>query len=365
MITEVRCSQLARPMVCSGFLSFENLPKSESGPAAEEGTAYGELVQRLLLDKPVTAQASNGIYFDDDMKFYARSAANEVKALSPGEIRCEQRIDWQTRSGIWIRGSYDTSFVANGYLYLDDDKYGWGIHEVKEHWQLLAYAIGEVIRRNEAFPLIILRIKQPRPHHEEGPIREWRLSYEELLSYKERIEQRMEMIAAGDKSLVTSKHCKYCAASGEACPAFNRLFYRALEVTTEFTQDAIDESELARQLDHVARAQEVIKIKGDSLNELAISRLKAGKLVPGYTTENRLGDRKWKNGVSPEVIKTLTGKDVVEQVMLSPAKAEKIGVPKDFVNSLVDRYFLGQRLVREKIGAGNSIFGNTNPSGGN
>lgn len=362
MISEIRCSQLARPMVCPGYTAFENLPVQPSNPAAEEGTAAGELLERLLLSKDIPAQARNGVYFDNDMRFYVVPIAEEINSNRQSEVLCEQRIDWQTRSGIWIRGSFDISFVREGKLYIDDLKYGWGIVEVRENWQLLGYAIGEVIRRGVAFEKIVLRIHQPRPHHEDGPTRTWELSYAELLAYKERIEQRMEQIVAGDRTLNTGRQCKYCPATAEACPAFNRLFYRALEISTEFTQDQIDEAELARQLDHVHRAQEVIKIKLDSLTQLATDRMKSGKIIPGYLAENRYGDRQWKGLVTPEVIEALTGKKIVEEVMLSPAKAEKLGIPKDFVNSLVDRKFLGQKLVKkDHSDLGNKIFGTGAP----
>lgn len=365
MITEIRCSQLARPMVCAGYLSFENLPEQESGLPAQEGTAFGEYVQWLLRGQAPPKQASNGIYFDDDMKFYAAPTVREVNENRQSEVLIEQRIDWQTRSGIWIRGSYDRSFVREGNLYLDDDKYGWGIVEVRDCWQLLGYAIGEVIRRGVAFPKIVLRINQPRPHHEDGSLRPWVLTYPELLAYKEKIEVRMEQIAAGARDLLTGKHCKYCAATAEACPAFNRLFYRALEVSYGFTQDQIDEAELSRQLDHAARAAEVIKIKTDSLRELAVSRIKGGKIVPGYITESNYGDRKWKGHISPEVVQTLTGIKIVEQKMLSPAQAEKAGVNKKFIAHLVDRHFIGQKLVKKDGGkAADNIFGNTKPTMG-
>jgi hypothetical protein len=353
-------------MVCAGFLSFENLPVQETNAMAEEGTAFGELVQHMLLnpDRESPKQASNGVYFDDEMRFYARPAVNEVLGDKESEVLCEQRIDWKTRSGIWIRGSYDRSFVRKGRLYIDDDKYGWGIVEVKDNWQLLGYAIGEVIRRGVAFDEIVLRVHQPRPHHEDGTTREWVLTYAELLMYKEKIEARMEMIAGGDKTLQTSSKCKYCAAAGEACPAFNRLYYRGLEVAYGFTQDHIDDAELARQLDQVARAEEVLKIKKDSINELAVQRIKNGQILPGWITESRYGDRKWKAGIDPDTIKALTGFDVIDKVMLSPAKVEKLGVDKKFVNALVDRHFIGQKLVRKDSSkVSNDIFGNQQPKG--
>jgi len=368
MITEIRASKLARPMVCAGFTSFENLPEQDTNDAAKEGTAAGEYLAKLLLSPGVSVkpegQASNGVYFDSDMDFYLRPIADHIGERAQSQILCEQRIDFMTRSGIRIRGSYDASYVHNGNLYIDDLKYGWGIVEVKENWQLIAYAIGEVIRRQMVFPEIILRILQPRPHHEDGPIREWRLTYNQLLEYKERIEVRMELIASGFKELQTGKQCKYCAAAPEACPAFNRLFYRSLEVTTEFVQDSITDAELARQLDQVARAEDAIKIKSTSLKELAVNRIKGGKIVPGWMTETNYGDRKWKPGISPETIEVLTGKKIVEQKMLSPAQAEKIGVSKDLVNGLVDRHFLGQKLVRKDAGKlADNVFGKDKPKG--
>lgn len=362
MISEIHCSQLARPMVCAGFTNFEDLARSEGGLPAQEGTAFGELLERIFLNQPIGKQARNGIYFDDDMHFYAKPIVEEVNANRQSQVLCEQPIDWKTRSGIWIRGRYDWSFVRGGALYIDDSKYGWGIVEVKENWQLLGYAIGEVIRRQSSFEKIVLRIRQPRPHHEDGDCREWTLSYAELLDYKERIEKRFEEIAAGQNGLQTGKQCKYCPAAAEACPAFNRLFYRALEVATEFTQDQINESELARQLDHVHRAVEVIKIKMDSLNELAISRIKAGKIINGYIAESSFGNRTWKAGISPEVVEVLTGKKITKTEMLSPAQAEKVGVHKDFVNALVEKRFIGQKLVRKDGNAlGDRIFGKAAP----
>ncbi len=360
MIKEIRCSQLARPMVCAGFLFFEDLPVQPTNAAAEEGTAFGELVQRMLLGRDIPKQAANGVYFDDDMRFYAKPAVEEVLNNKESEVLCEQRIDWQTSSGIWIRGSFDRSFVREGRLYIDDDKYGWGIVEVRNNWQLIGYAIGEVIRRQQHFETIVLRIHQPRPHHEDGHLREWRLSYTELLGFKKQIEERMEMIAAGHKTLVTGKQCKYCSASAEACPAFNRLYYRAAEVSTEFTQDQINEQELAKQLDQTARFKEALDIKLRSLEELAVSRIKGGKIVPGWITQGSYGNREWKKGISPEVIETLTGRKVTETVMLSPAKVEKLGVHKNFVAGLTERFFKGEKLIKKDAGEiGEKIFGKT------
>lgn len=365
MNMEIHCSKLARPMVCAGYL-FLDVEKPEAGDAAKEGTAAGEFLENLLLNKPMSTVATNGVYIDEDMKFHVTPIAQDIFDRAATPILCEQKIDWQTKSGIWIRGKYDAAFVdAKGRLCLEDLKYGWGIVEVKENWQLIGYAIGEVIRRGQAFNEISLKIHQPRPHHEDGYSREWIITYSQLLEYKEKIENRMLEIVNGRKDLQTSSNCKYCEGAAEACPAFSRLFYRALEVSTEFFQDTLTNEEIARQLDQVKRAEEVIKIKSDSLVELGNSRIKKGGIIPGYIQEAKYSHRNWKPGITPESIKVMTGKDVTEKTFMSPAKVEKLGIPKEFVAQLSESKLTGMKLSKKNgSDVGNKIFGNNNPIGG-
>lgn len=363
---EIRCSGLARPMVCAGY-PFLEVPKGGTNDAPEEGTAAGEYLQRLLEKKPIGQIAENGIFFNDDIKFFVNPIYEDILNRTVEPVLCETRIDWQTSSGIWIRGQYDAAFVDDkGRLCIEDLKYGWGIVEVEENWQLLGYAIGEVIRRGKAFTEISLKIHQPRPHHEDGPTREWLLTYTELLGYKDKIEKRMQEIVDGNRTLQTSDKCKYCEGAAEACPAFNRLFYRSIEVSTEFLQDYITDEEVARQLDIVKRAEEVLKIKRDSLNNLGTSRIKEGKIIPGYITTNKYSNRVWKKGISPEAIKLMTGKEVMEKSLMSPAKIERLGISKDFINKLTERRLTGVKLEKKDASdLGNKIFGTTNPNGGN
>jgi hypothetical protein len=362
---EIRCSKLARPMVCAGYV-YLDVEEPEAGEAAKEGTAAGELLQLILERKPIGTQAANGVYFNDDMRFYINPIAEDIQARAATPVLCETRIDWQTASGIWIRGQYDAAFVdEKGRLCIEDLKYGWGIVEVEENWQLLGYAIGEVIRRGQAFSEISLKIHQPRPHHEDGNSREWVLTYSQLLEYKNKIENRMMEIANGRKDFQTSDKCKYCKGAAEACPAFSRLFYRALEVSTEFFQDSLTNEEIARQLDQVKRAEEALKIKMDSLVELGTSRIRKGGIIPGYIQTQKISHREWKPGISRESILVMTGKDIEEKTMMSPAKAEKLGVNKKLIEQLSTTKVVGVKLEKKNgSDLGNKIFGNTNPTGG-
>lgn len=346
-------------MVCSGFV-FLDLPENRTtNPAAEEGTACGELLERILTNQPIGEVARNGIYFDKDMKFHTGVIAQDIFDRTTTRIECEHEIDWDTRSGITIAGHPDITFIdKRGYLCIEDLKYGYGIVEVKENWQLLGYAIGEVFRRGKSFEKISLKIHQPRPHHEDGPSREWLISYSELIEYKEKIENRCQELVNGRKDFQTSNNCKYCDGAAEACPAFNRLFYRALEVSTGFIQDSLTDKEVATQLDHVKRAEEVIKIKKDSLTELGILRIKQGKIIPGYVQTQKKGNRTWKVGVTPQAVEMMTGKKVTESTFMSPAKIETLGVPRKLISQLTESKAGSMKLTKQNsTELGNKIFG--------
>jgi hypothetical protein len=361
MIQVIRASKLARPMTCAGSLFFTDIVE-ETNEAAKAGTAFGEYLRSLLDGTAVGAVASNGVYIDDDMKFYAQYLSEQVLQNAQTKIKCEHEVDWTTRVGVRISGHPDAEYFGkDGRLYIDDAKYGWGIVEVKENWQLLAYAIGAILKLEQPVDVVI-RIMQPRPHHEDGPIRKWELSFKQVLEYKERIEKRMEEIVSGDSRLVTSSQCKYCPAAASKCPAISKAMYRGIEVAQEFVQDDLSNSELSHQLDLINRIAEIVKIKQDSLKSLAINRIREGKVVPNYMTVQSYGYRAWKPEFTPDTIEVITGKTVVVKELISPAKAEKMGIRKEHMDLMTTRPDLGQKLERKDSGeAADKVFGASAP----
>lgn len=350
-------------MSCAGSLFFTDLPPQPTNEAAEEGTACGELLQHYLTKRHEIAptHASNGVFIDDDMKYFANKVAQEIESQPHTPILCETHIDWQTRSGVWINGRYDVSYISQDMLCIDDLKYGYGLVEVKENWQLIGYAIGEVIRHGRAFDKIRLRIMQPRAQHEDGPIREWILTYKELLEYKEKIEDRMQAIVDGVKHLNSGPQCKYCPGA-VACPAFNKAYHRGVDLVHTFVQDNISDEELSFQLKLAHRISELVKTRVSSLELLGVTRIRAGKMIDGFGIEQRLGHRSWKSHVTPEVVKMMTGIDLFKKELLSPAQAEKVGLDEKFIESVTERKFLGAKLKSlDSSKLGNKIFGSEKP----
>lgn len=355
-----RISGLEDLMACRGKPSLFS-PEFPPHPAAAQGTAAGELIRHKIEKTIPGTHASNGIEFDDDMKYHAEEC---YPYFSP-TAKCEHEIKWHTRSGIVLIGHPDAASVVGTDLVIEDYKYGWGIVEVKNqqldgrwtpNWQTLGYAVAEMKRLAPAVTHVRLRIIQPRPHHEEGIVREWRITVDQLWAFAEEVEVAMQEIKNGSKQLVTGDQCRYCPHSSGSCPAFNRAFHKAFDyVMNHHQKDDVSNNEIALQLDMVSRAKEILETKSDSLNQLAIHRLHHNEIIPGYISEKSFGNRTWKKGISPDVIAALSkGINVVQTKMITPAAAEKLGVPKELTEAFTDRYFIGQKLVRKnasKVGA--------------
>ena len=95
---------------------------------------------------------------------------------------------------------------------------------------------------------------------------------------------------------------------------------------------------------------------------MAIDRIKKGKLIPNYVQETKFGNREWKKGVTPEAIQMMTGKNIRKESIMSPAQAEKLGIKRNIVSQMTEKFFKGQKLVKKDSSTiGNNIFGSQKP----
>jgi len=357
----IRSSHLARVMQCPGSMFFENVPEPPTNAAAEEGTAAAECLEHFINkgQPPQQTHASNGIAFDDDMLFHAKRIADEVMGKAHEAPKGEHPIEIPCRSGAKVQGTYDIAFVGEQgqTLFVDDLKYGFGIVEPEENWQLIAYAIGEIIKRGVAYPNIVLRIHQPRAHHEFGTTREWRITYEDLLGYYEQIESQMDSLMQGYDELKTGPKCKYCPVATH-CPAFNKAYHRGIDIVQEFIQDDLSNDELSYQLDLLDKIQDLVKTRKQSLEQLAVHRIGQGEMIPDYAAVDNYGHRSWKSNVTPEFVQLVTGVNIKKEDVLTPSQAEKRGIPSEVINNMVERKFLGQKVKKvDSSKLGDKIFG--------
>lgn len=157
-----------------------------SNAAAEEGTLAHEYLAKHLLGIEDLSDLDNEEMFD-----YLMSCVEWVEQ-QPGERLVEQRVDFGAAFGfIDLTGTSDLILVHDDHITVADLKYGRQVVEVDENLQLLTYLVGAVHRFGQR-PSYRLAILQPRAYHENGPIRDWWISNDEFMAFREKLEKAIE-----------------------------------------------------------------------------------------------------------------------------------------------------------------------------
>ncbi len=346
----VTATELARVMHCFGSLNMPRaVPHSADREARDKGNAEHWLAEQMFQGLPFAAgvQAPNGYVITDEM---IEAVSAYVSALDVGEME----IDTSYAGDGWeVRGRADhVVFRVDGYhaggmslscLTIDDYKGGWRIVEPTRNWTLISHAIGWVIRNETAPDRIVLRIHQPRPYHSDGPLREWSCSYEELMGFYHQIAARLSNPT--DELVTGLGWCAKCPALA-LCPAARQASMNAIDASTVAFDDSLPKDVLTHELDTLRMAVDTIKNRADALDELISHRIRQGEVFEGWALERRYGQRRWKPGMTGQVLSLAAGVDLVKDAVVTPAEAERRGVPKEAVAALTDRPLLDPKLKR-------------------
>lgn len=347
MTITIRASGLARVMACQGSVALAaQCPEPESSEAAREGTAAHEAAELVVtghapdLDALIDRQMSNGVFVTAEMADHLRLYVDMVK-----RAQIELHGEWSPCDGVTITGTTDAVYYNQEHntLCVTDLKYGWRIVEVKDNWQLIAYAIlqGGLSLGVEC---ISMSIYQPRPWHPDGSLRTWTIKREELEKYALRISS---WLSALGNELETGSHCTYCAALA-TCPAARQMQYNAIDVALNGdTPDTLTGDALSTQLDALAIAADRIKLRQDALQDAALAAIQSGKHVAGWTATQAFGNKTWKDGVTPDAVAALTGRqDLSPPALITPTQAIKRGVDTSLIDVLAHRPARGMKLAR-------------------
>lgn len=354
--TIIRSSSLPRFMQCNGFTDFLGLPETESD-AAKEGTAFHELVEFKFKNGTEIASmpaAKNGVNFDEDMHFYA----HKILPLIPSDAICEQEISFALTHNYAVVGHLDYTWEENGgdTLVIMDIKYGHRIVEVENNYQLLSYAIGEMMKRGRNYENIKLMIIQPRPYHIDGWVRSVTVKPTEL----ERAYAAMVDKCQQPKQFSTSDKCRYCPGAASHCPALNIAFYNSVDFTMNDTMgEALTPDQAAQMLKTYERVKDIFKIKMDALKDQVKDRIMKGEAIPGYGVQKQYGHRKWRKDVDVDAFKLMTGVDLKATYTMSPAEIEKKGIDESIIDAFAEKPFKGIDLVQiDQSKLADKIFGN-------
>lgn len=344
----ITATDLPRLMNCNGSRLMgeaEATTQKTDDTVKDEGVAAHWLAQQVRSGKSVVEElidrkAPNGVYITTEMVEYLE---DYIQTISVGG---DVEIDTSYSGNEWkVRGRADHIFYdpETKTLNVNDLKYGWSIVEPKTNWTLISHAIAAIALQNpNQVNHVILTVFQPRPYHPAGPVRSEYYSIQQIIDFRSQI---INTLTNPTDTLRTNPNCKNCPSLTH-CPAARKAQFNAIDASEDAFHDHLTNPELSYQLDLVDRAIEVLKLQQKAYSELAQHRLQKGQIVENYAIKAELTNRQWVNGVTPDYIKMLTGLDLTEPKLKSPAQVEKAGVSKEVVASLTERRQKGFKLVR-------------------
>lgn len=355
MTIQLYASALNRVVNCNGSVAMQ--PKSELPPEVEQtddqrdGDAAHFIAMDVLRDvisdpaEYVERKMPNGVYATAEMAEAVTPFVEHVKSRGDVVRFIERTSDFDISPSVRILARPDVVTWGNGVLTIDDFKYGWRLVEPRDNWTLVAYVMSAMIMIDGEVPTLIRRIiHQPRPHHEDGKTRIYECTYDEWHGEFMRLRAALETIT---DDLHTGPHCYKCPALAN-CRAARDAGYNSIDVSHKVFDDRLTDEELEFERIEILRAVERLEQRGNAITELMIHRIEKGAVYQNhYIERDQYGHYKFGAGVTPALIKAISGVDVRKEGMLTPAQAIKAGVPESVVKSLATRPKLAAKLVNK------------------
>ena len=110
----------------------------------------------------------------------------------------------------------------------------------------------------------------------------------------------------------------------------------AMDIADMSQPDDLTNQAISVQLTLLRQASSALKLRLEAMDALALSKAKAGGIIPGYVTERGRGGRDWTG--PPEMVRALgasMGVQVETTKLLSPHQTEQAGLSKELVKTMV------------------------------
>jgi hypothetical protein len=334
---------------------------------AAEGTVAHEVAEMALrsgLDPVVyVGKRIDGIKVTKEMALAVGVYVDKVRAMAES-YGVEPMLEVQfslapLNPPVDMFGTADCVFPVKERKHIDvlDYKHGQGVVvEAEGNPQLLTYALGTVLEVGWKPETVTVWIVQPRAVHSDGTVREYTVTWDELVEFRHMLMRHAHACFEEDAPINVGEWCRFCPASA-ACPAQQE--YAVATVQDAFVADAaptLPEPEFLtdEQIDLVLATAPHITNWFRAVEKYVQGKLVEGEERPGWKLVNKRATRKWQRA-DKEVVKQLTGLGLSDeelwepQVLLSPAKVEKLlrreGV--DLPPDLVSKESSGYNVVPE------------------
>ncbi len=367
---------------CTGWVQMSRqYPELESSVESDEGTAAHEIGADLITSYTTggsltfkqfeSRQADNGVVFNEGMFDAADVYATDVRdvMIKTGVFGGE---NFGTEHHIHAKGIHELSegtldqFIFNAknkHLYIWDFKYGHGVVEVFENWQLINYVkglleqIGVNGSEDQQFT-VHFRIVQPRAFHSDGMIREWVVKASDLRSYFNILEMNAEIALGEDAKCVSGPHCKHCSAR-HVCKAALECGINLYEVVSQPTPQELSNQALSVQLSIIKRAKKQIELLETGFEEQVKSIIKSGEIVPGWVIKQGYGREKWDKPIAEVVaMGEMFEKDLKKPIeAITPVQARKLGIDDSIIKAYSVKPLSGLKVTFDDGSKTKQLFG--------
>jgi hypothetical protein len=228
-------------------------------------------------------------------------------------------------------GTPDLWFVQEDTLHVLDYKFGFSFVEVFENWQLIEYACG-IMQKLDTILQITFHIIQPRSYHKDGPIRTWSINLYEFNDYLNKLRES-EYNAMGYKPpCFPSPQCANCSAA-HVCQALQNAALQVADNTYTNVPFELSPQALSRELKTLQAAQTLLAARVDGLEQQAMSIIKKGERVPGFSLEQSQSRERW-NAPADTVLTLgyMMGVELTKPIeLVTPKQAIKLGIDHEVV----------------------------------
>jgi hypothetical protein len=364
------------PNGCTGWVLMSQMyPETEETPEAAEGTASHEVGAKLIqaatvaagfIDLPIGQPASNGVVITEEMfeaaEVYAEDVADVMRSTGNFVPQVEQRVNCPTIHELswgtpdcWI---YDK---ATGNLYIWDYKFGYGVVEAFENWQLINYLAGiieqlELTGIQTQYITVHMRIVQPRAFHHDGVVREWIVNASDLRGYFNTLEAAAAETLGSNPVTRSGSHCKHCPGR-HACSAALQAGVQLYEVAAQPMALELPVEALSVQLSIVKRAIKQLECIESGMSEQAKVTIKTGNNVPGWLLEQGQGRQKWSVPIDEVVaMGAIEGVVLSKDAVITPKQAIKLGIDAGVISQYSITPNTGLKLVPDNGNKARRLF---------
>lgn len=386
-------SSAYRWVFCEGSVALEAAyPETEEDESAAEGTAAHHAGAEMLLGREPGTVAPNGVVLTEEMLDGAQMWVDDVRSIGApaSELQVEQRVymprimdelvtcrdcsgagldltgcSCETCAGtgkvlVQAYGTPDTwLFVpSTGTVYVWDFKFGHGVVEHFENWQLIAYVCGildllGIDGRNDEHIWCDLRVVQPRAYHREGRVRSWRVRASDLRGYFNRLNLAAHAAMRPGAATRTGSYCLHCNAAAN-CETLRKAVTHAADWLGGSSPEELPARAAGEEMELLEHLATLVKARRTARTADLSARLRRGEGVPGWCLENTTGAKAWKPEDKDKVIALgpLLGLDLAKApAPITPtqalALAKKKGVDASVIFDYAHTPSTGQKLARD------------------